>query len=694
MHRPHPARLRALRRPALIAALAVAVLGSAGASSATAATSTAAQALIGLTALTPADDGASQAEFGSGVSVEQDGHLAVAGGPTDGKAGSVWVFSNTGNYWVQAGSRLNANDATPGARFGAAVAISSDGRTAVVGGPADSDGAGAAWIFTRSSAGWTQRGRKLTPSDAAGATAGFGSSIAVSADGSVVVVGGPGDADGTGAAWVFRLSGNDWGQQGAKLTRGAGTGFAASVAVSGDGNTAVVGGGGSVSAFTRAGATYTASGNLTPTAADASFGASVALDADGEVALVGAPDGQKAWGFARGAQGWFRQADPLSGAGASSDQRFGTSVALSDNGNLALVGGPSATTGAGGAWAYTRDGSKWTAKAAELQPGDGGSSFGTSIALSGNGSTATIGAPHDNGDIGLAWTLPMKTVRDTPRCFGAAARDPEQACHNSRLATMVTPTPTQAQLTPSAACTLVPGGGKLRPCTFGLPAANATATIALLGDSHAIHWRAAMDAVARTKRWAGVSIVQSGCPYTADPQTIAAEYRKACSNRDQLVPDWFQRNPDVHTVFVAAHAAGEGKARSRVSFEARVRGYMAAWQALPASVQNIIVIRDNPEIPYNTFTCVDRARGKHAAGPGCAIPRKVALGPDPAAVAAQRMGGRVKLLDLTNFFCDSRQCFPVVGGVLVYRDPNHVTSVFAATLAPYFVREIDQLLQS
>src|SRR5690242_20007705 len=32
-----------------------------------------------------------------------------------------------------------------------------------------------------------------------------------------------------------------------------------------------------------------------------------------------------------------------------------------------------------------------------------------------------------------------------PRCFGAAARDPEQPCHNPRLRLMVVPTPRRAE---------------------------------------------------------------------------------------------------------------------------------------------------------------------------------------------------------------------------------------------------------
>jgi hypothetical protein len=48
-------------------------------------------------------------------------------------------------------------------------------------------------------------------------------------------------------------------------------------------------------------------------------------------------------------------------------------------------------------------------------------------------------------------------------------------------------------------------------------------------------------------------------------------------------------------------------------------------------------------------------------------------------------------VDLTRHFCDPRRCLPVVGGVLVYRDDNHLTTLFAETLAPYLQRALPRL---
>jgi hypothetical protein len=129
--------------------------------------------------------------------------------------------------------------------LGASAALSADGNTAIAGGPCEGN-LGVAWVFTRNGLLWSQQGAKLVPKDRLpGAGGGFGSSIALSADGHTALIGGPWDNNSTGAAWVFAPSGGVWTQQGSKLLPAGGVTqayFGASVALSADGNTAVIGG--------------------------------------------------------------------------------------------------------------------------------------------------------------------------------------------------------------------------------------------------------------------------------------------------------------------------------------------------------------------------------------------------------------------------------------------------------------------
>jgi hypothetical protein len=75
--------------------------------------------------------------------------------------------------WSQQ-AKLVGTGAVGAAKQGTGVAISANGNTAAVGGPADNSNAGAVWIFTRSGTTWTQQGNKLTGSGAVGCcTAGY-----------------------------------------------------------------------------------------------------------------------------------------------------------------------------------------------------------------------------------------------------------------------------------------------------------------------------------------------------------------------------------------------------------------------------------------------------------------------------------------------------------------------------------------
>jgi hypothetical protein len=110
-----------------------------------------------------------------------------------------------GGLWLQQGSKLVSTDAVGATQAGGSVAISADGNTAAVGGPGDKANAGATWVYLRTEGVWSQQGKKLVGSGAIGA-AYQGSSVAISADGSTVLVGGPGDNKHLGAAWVFGAS--------------------------------------------------------------------------------------------------------------------------------------------------------------------------------------------------------------------------------------------------------------------------------------------------------------------------------------------------------------------------------------------------------------------------------------------------------------------------------------------------------
>src|SRR5258708_458655 len=89
--------------------------------------------------------------------------------------------------------------------------------------------------------------------------------------------------------------------------------------------------------------------------------------------------------------------------GTASSQ--GYSVALSANGNTALVGGASDNSDVGGAWVFTRAAGVWSQQGTKLvgTGAVGAATHGTAAALSADGNTALVGASQDNSNVGAAW---------------------------------------------------------------------------------------------------------------------------------------------------------------------------------------------------------------------------------------------------------------------------------------------------
>jgi hypothetical protein len=290
-------------------------------------------------------------------------------------ASSGWVYpvelrTKSASVLYRQSFKLLASDPADNEVFGASVALSGDddfGNTAIVSASQEdtspNTNQGAAYVFTRSGTTWTQQA-KLLASDAASSDL-FGSSVDLSSDGNTALIGASGEDTSpntdNGASYIFTRSISTWTQQ-QKLLASDATGgdlFGISTALSLDGNTAIVGAHlettspntyqGAAYVFTRSGTTWTQQAKLLASdpATHDYFGSSVDLSSDGNIALIGAPnktyDGA-AYIFTRSGSTWTQQQKMLA---SDSDavypaDNFGCSVALSSNtaGNFYL--GPGA----------------------------------------------------------------------------------------------------------------------------------------------------------------------------------------------------------------------------------------------------------------------------------------------------------------------------------------------------------------
>lgn len=261
---------------------------------------------------------------------------------------------------------------------------------------------------------------------------------------------------------------------------------------------------------------------------------------------------------------------------------------------------------------------------------------------------------------------------------------------------MVWPRPSDALLTPVLGATCTPISAPITICRFGVPPARAVRTVALVGDSHAEHWGAALAVVAKRFRWSVVSLIRSSCAFTlGTPVRPEGRDDTACLAANRAIIKWLHQHPEITALVMSDHPGPVRRRPHQTRMEAWVAGITHAWNALPATIARIIVIRDVPFVTVPQLACVERAIARRLdAGTKCAAPRRRALHHDPDVVAARRLQSpRVGVVDLTHFFCSRRWCYPVVGGALAFRDDSsHITQVFARTLGPFLLAGIKRFV--
>lgn len=322
--------------------------------------------------------------------VALDGDLAAVGNCDYDAAvpevGAVYVFERIGAAWRQQ-AILVADDAVPGDRFGASVAIS--GMTIVVGAPQRDEGArdsGVAYVFVGDGAGaWRQEARLVPP--VALSPWQFGHSVAIDADTIVV---------GRTAAWWQSLT------------------------CTGD-----------AFVFERSAGSWTLEAQLVASDASAQdmFGVDVAIDRN--LIVVGAQthdhvaaDAGAAYVYRRGAASWVQEAELLAADGRAYDS-LGFQVGIS--GYLATAAAPwddNATNDGGSAYAFSGASGSWLEQI-EVRPSDPIAEHWFGYAGEVSGDTLVAGAVFDGGRAIPGYGAAYVICLDAPP-------PPEADCANGR----------------------------------------------------------------------------------------------------------------------------------------------------------------------------------------------------------------------------------------------------------------------
>jgi peptidoglycan/LPS O-acetylase OafA/YrhL len=216
-------------------------------------------------------------------------------------------------------------------------------------------------------------------------------------------------------------------------------------------------------------------------------------------------------------------------------------------------------------------------------------------------------------------------------------------------------------------------------CQYGDP--DAETTVALYGDSHAAQWLPALQVLAEQHGWNVLAMTKSGCPAasvsvfkfeTGSPYTACDEWREHAFDRIAAA------DPAVILVSqVQTYLPMDGD-------EAKAPGWWAAGLTETLShltpVAPTVLLADTPLPGSNVPDCLAEHMGDSRA---CDVPVSVGYAIDRRAadqVTAAASGAH--FADLSSEICDAEVCPAVRGSYLVFRDASHLSTPFAASLAP------------
>ncbi|WP_374947946.1 acyltransferase family protein [Agreia sp.] len=294
------------------------------------------------------------------------------------------------------------------------------------------------------------------------------------------------------------------------------------------------------------------------------------------------------------------------------------------------------------------------------------------------------------------------TLETPPDCFGAASGltdglSPIDFCSNPKLEGQIIPSPGfgNADRPQHPECLVTLNDSTLTSCEFGDTDSGGTGSdaaprVAIIGDSHAYSLLDPLIQLAETNGWQLTTYLKGACPWSTTPIAGGDAFAASCADWRSHLDDELASVAPYDVIFTAAladHALdAEGSAAA-----AETAGFVDAWTPQLSQGAPVVTLVDNPSWETDPNKCL-----RISDASVCTESREDGLGEvDPLASAASGLsagGADVTLLDFSETYCDSSQCFPVIGGANVYRDQDHLTRTFAFTLAPFIESVIEAAL--
>lgn len=363
-----------------------------------------------------ASDSLTEDQFGIRSAITKDGTLLfVSAYSNDGSApntGAIYVFDLINDGLVHQ-QKITPKDGSVDDQFGVSTALNSDGTILAVGCILDDEtvsNSGSVYVYIRQGQQWILQQKLYASDPAVDKFIGYG--LAISSDGSYILIGATGDNSGKGSVYVFLRNGNVWTQQ-TKLVASDGllnNNFGHDVCMNADATIAMVAApdrddnsltdSGCVYIFTRSGSTWTQQQKIYAPlkAASDRFGIGMSMNAAGDYALIASyvrddkgTNTGVVFEFSRSVNTWTHK-HTLYPNVSEANEGFGLSIALNALGDFALIGGHKEKV-----HVFTRIGDTWTQRNTLYSAtSEVGEAFGRAVALTADAKIAAIGASADN----------------------------------------------------------------------------------------------------------------------------------------------------------------------------------------------------------------------------------------------------------------------------------------------------------
>ena len=265
---------------------------------------------------------------------------------------------------------------------------------------------------------------------------------------------------------------------------------------------------------------------------------------------------------------------------------------------------------------------------------------------------------------------------ETDPCYGAAAMLPGAGCAAPYAVPDDLDTAYAASDKGSLAMPCSSTGVAVTQCEFG-ELDDPVRTVAVVGNSHAGHLMAGLDAYGLAHGWTIVLMRKTGCTGAS----TAAQTETGCTEWTRAVLDELLARADIATVVFATnddalhYVGGERMGADAVAeVEANVSDNLAA---LLAAGKRVVAVGDVPGAAEAAPDCVYLHRSEYDPCSTERVPER-----DNVVATAARATAGVGVVDLDPYFCDETRCHSVIGGAVVYLDEHHLTASFSRSLGP------------